>query len=345
MKLLIRIVLPLCLLSCASFVRAQPFHDLQEGLIDYPVPFPTAIRALLDESPSLLDPSTVRNSTFGIGSTWSSGGTRTSAGFELAPLLISDAVGLSEYLYSRLTRVLLRTRISVAASLPDDGHISPAFGLRFMLHDDADLRAYSLYQDILNEWDKQAPMRDIAPPAANKEDSARHAAALTLIMEESRRKFIRDKIDSLRQTIQETYWNLSVVEMAFNAVYHSVGDNDLAVQRYVGYVSGGWPMLGSNSQIVFGLGGWVGRFVEFSDYERLASFQVRQYLGTTVERLYLEEKVDWANTDMPGYRVGLGSTQRLADGLWIRDNVSLALKGPARPNASLSLTFGTPELH
>ncbi|MEO6045934.1 MAG: hypothetical protein ABIQ57_00525, partial [Candidatus Kapaibacterium sp.] len=130
----------------AMTIHAQPALDIREGNADYPIPMPAAQIAVGSErGPLFMEPSTVRNSAFAAQHIWSNGAPQLSMGAEFAPLLIGDAVDLSEYLSGRLIRVLLRTRISVAAEINNggannSGTMRAALGVRWMLHDDADLR-------------------------------------------------------------------------------------------------------------------------------------------------------------------------------------------------------------
>lgn len=317
MKALALSILSVAIALVAAPAHTQPVSDIREGNADYPVPVPAALSAAAsDISPLFLEPSTVRTVALSSRRLWNNNEPQYAVGAEFAPLLMGNGIDLSEYLSSRLLRVLLRTRLSFGVEYYDRGSICPALGLRWMLHDDADLRADSSFQRAI---------------------------------EESRREKREPNFDSIRATMKEALWNRSVVEMAFAVVYHSLRDgasnSTFEVARYHGFLSAGFPMLGRDGQLQFGAAGWVGRRIRGTPYQRQGSLTLRSYYGSASERAFIGARMTAASLRIPDFRAELGGSIRIGNGFWVRPDLSVSLlkSAPQGPEAGLTLSFGTPE--
>src|SRR5437762_2929919 len=103
-------ILPLLLLLFCTSLHAQP-RDLREGNADYVVPVPVALAAM-QERAAFLEPSSVREASFGV--SWMNGPNGVAVGAEFAPAMIGGGINLSDYLISRYLRPLIRARLSFA---------------------------------------------------------------------------------------------------------------------------------------------------------------------------------------------------------------------------------------
>jgi hypothetical protein len=343
------LIIILSLAALNTDVHAQFTKDIRQGNADYPLPTAAAIYALHEIDPPLLEPSTVRNVTASIRSIWTNSYSGASMGLEFAPLLIGNNVDLSDYLAGRLIRVLLRTRISVAATQLQDHSINSAVGLRFMLHDDADLRADSSFQKTLIHWAEQsadivAECRAIAGP-----DTLRYRACLTEAISKS--SSIQQKLDSLREVMKEKLWNGSVVELASAALYHTQNANiaggALTIRRYYAFIGAGFPMLGNSGQFMFGGSGWVGHSDTDPSYQREGSVIVRTYYGTASERFFIGAALCGASKFTRDFKCSVGGVLNITNGLWLQPAISTSLlkKNWTGTEAMLTLNFGTPEIH
>jgi hypothetical protein len=309
--IMVLLALPVC---------AQPPLDIRQGNIDYPVPLPAGLAALLsEEDPLFMEPSTVRNATVAMQGVRMGEATHVALGGEFAPFLIGSGVNLSDYLSGRLIRVLLRTRISFAVDLSEGTGFHSALGLRWMLHDDADLRADSLLLRALHGW-------------------------------EEGRWGTEPGFDSLRAAFRELYWNRSVVEIAVAGAFRGrVGGNGtmaLVARQYHGFLSAGFPAFGTSGQIQFGASGWTGFTPGESAYQRQGSLTLRLFYGTASERLFAGTRLVAGSLDIPDYRVELGGLVGVGNGFWLRPDLGASLlRHPSRgAEAGITLSFGTPEL-
>jgi hypothetical protein len=303
-------------------LSAQSSVDLQQGNADYPVPLPVALQALQDETPSFLFPGTVRSAAFSLQTTSTALAHNTSAGAEFAPFLIGNNVSLSKYLSGRLLRVLLRTRISIAAHTSAETGFHSAIGFRFMLHDDADLRADSLFQKKLVEW--------------GNTDQTIHSQCEGTLPEEriscitesvSRNSAYQQQIDSLREAMKDSLWNKSVFELAFAGVYHSNKNSSITFQRFHGYLNGALPVFGSRGQIMFGISGWHGQSEHTSGTENRLSLQCRMVYGNPSERFFAELAGSAADRYIPDLGITIGAMQKVFNGVWVQTFVSQSLFG------------------
>lgn len=325
---------------CQSTNRSR----LAEGIIDYPIPIPSAIYPLQAGIPSVIEPTTVRNFAFSAVSNWGLNSPNRIIGAEVTPLLIGNETSLSTYLSSRLLRVVLRTRISFAMTFPQNNIYHSALGFRWMLHDDADLRADSVFQRALVHWASQYP--DIQAQCASSGD----ASALTSCLTEhvSYRADIQKQIDSLRRVFKDTYWNRSVVEMAFVFGYKGFvnGENEsrFAIDQHFLSLAAAFPFCGTSGQVLFGGNAQAGYFSD-NVYRHRATLSVRGYYGSARERMFLEVGETFTSYVKPETRLCIGGVTRIANGLWLQANVGAPLQANSSPIAAVTLSFGTPEIH
>ncbi|MBL0175648.1 MAG: hypothetical protein IPP94_10355 [Ignavibacteria bacterium] len=339
----------LLLFMCGSAI-AQRAADLRQGNADYPVPDPAAMHALQEGAPSLLHPSSVRSLSLATSMSWTSTEPRVTAGFECAPLLLGDAVDLSSYLSGRLMRVLLRTRVSAAAVLNGSDGFHGALGLRWMLHDDADLRSDSLFQRTLAAWGRAIP--ELAAPCGGAGFSDNGDVMACLTEGVSGRRGMQAAIDSLRDAMKGSLWNRSVFELAVVAVYRSLGvdaatrSDALAVKQYHIHANCAFPLAGSSGQIIFGASGMTGRGDDGTPYQRQGALTVRALYGGVSERFFAETTFVAAHGLQPAFVPSLGAFLRVANGCWVQTSVGASLPGRSwiSPEASLQLVFGTPEI-
>jgi hypothetical protein len=100
------------LLFCAAIallanrVGAQS-PAMNAGVIDYPVPRPMAAYAIFDDPTDALCPTTVRTIAAELSGSFSDPNITPAFAVEVAPILLSKDLTLSEYLASRLERVVL----------------------------------------------------------------------------------------------------------------------------------------------------------------------------------------------------------------------------------------------
>jgi hypothetical protein len=329
---------------------AQRAADLRQGNADYPVPDPAALHALQEETPSLLQPSTVRTLSVAMSASWTGTARRVMAGFECAPILLGDAVDLSSYLSGRLIRVLLRTRVSVATVLDGSDGFHGALGLRWMLHDDADLRSDSLFQTTLAAWGRAIP--GVVSRCAGAGFSDPDASVACLTEGVSGTRAMQAAMDSLRDAMKGALWNRSVFELAVAAVYRSLGDgvatrsDAVGVRQYRVYANFAFPFAGSSGQLVFGASGLTGRGDDGTPYQRRGALTLRAVYGGVSERVFAETKMVAANGLQPGVCPALGAILRLANGCWLQSSVGVSLLARSwiSPEATLRIGFGTPEI-
>lgn len=339
-------VLYLC--AIAGRCMGQSARDLRQGNPDYPVPEPAALISIQDNTPSLLYPSTVRTLAFSVNTIYTNGRNITAAGMEFTPLLIGNNIDQSEYLSGRLIRVLLRTRISMAATLDQGNGFHAALGLKWMLHDDADPRADSLFQRTLIKFARSSASVMKQCGTVLPGDSASFKICLTEAV--SRDYNFQARIDSLRDAMKDNLWNRSVFEVAVASVYNSNqidgSRTSLGIERYQGYFNIAMPVLERNGQIIIGFGGWTGREDLSQSYHQRGSIILRGTFGGPSERFFLESKCASANTFHPDWRAGLGSMLRVANGLWMETGLSLSLLETSwiGPEFYLRFSFGTPEI-
>lgn len=215
----------------ASSLAQSP--AMSAGVIDYPVPEPLAAYGFSDDAAEALYPMTVRTYTAGM-----SGSFRTSEftpiiTLEVAPVLLSRHLTLSEYLASRAERVFLRTRISAALSHERSGRIGQSFGLRFMLHDDADWRADSSLYKLLRTY----------AALTNGVDTIQ-------AIEQAAETIPHDILDSARDTFARSMWDRSVVEMGFAVAQNRAEDSGRTFQVLT---SGAFPLILEKLQLNVGL--------------------------------------------------------------------------------------------
>jgi hypothetical protein len=235
---------------------------------------------------------------------------------------MGDNIDLFDYLGDgigdRLGRILIRTRLSFAVESRRAAGFNSAFGLRWMLHDDADLRADSLFAQTVTRWNREG-----RTPA----------------------------FDNLRDALKGRFWNRSVFELAFGAKYRSMpeqnGAIDIAVRQYHGFFSAGFPMLGRNGQVQFGVSGWGGFAEDDPRYQRQGGVTFRAFYGSASERLFAGGRLVATTLLEPDYRVELGGLVRVGNGFWLRPDLGVSLlRQPLRgTEASITMSFGTPELH
>jgi hypothetical protein len=298
-------------------VDGEPSTALRLANADYPVPVPVAIHAYdIDGGPMTLEGSSVRNAGFTIRAAFDGITERTRVGMELAPLLIGGGISLEEYLSSRLLRLLIRPRISFGVELSNDNAFYPSLGLRWMLHDDADLRADSTMLALL----------------AGVSPGDRAAA-----------------VDSARAALKEELWNRSVYELAVAGSWRSVRADDgrvvLHPTGYYGAIVAGFPMLGTSGQLQASTSCfWTPLPPHLFDLFE-ASLTTRAYYGTASERLFVGLRLDADRHAPVDYRLELGGQLRVANGFWLRPDIGWSIGGGARvgPAASLTMSFGTPE--
>jgi len=345
-------------LFCSVLVSrspAQSARDLRQGNADYPVPFPVALQSLQDGLPSLLSPSTVRSLSFSFAASSSprplpdarqqrfplspqspmDRHVQTSAGIEVAPFLIGAGTDLADYLSGRMMRVLLRTRVSAAFVLTPGSGFTGAAALRWMLHDDADLRSDSIFQRTLSAWGTDPSLR--LDPA------------------------VQERIDSLRDALKDSLWNRSVFELAASGVFSSPGGSSshnasgvvsahgasgAAMHRYHGYFVGALPLHGSSAQILIGASGWLGTADGMPEYRRRGALVVRACAGGVSERIYIESGVTGAKGYRPDVSLGLGSMLRIGRGIWLSGGIRASLndRAWAGQQGFFNVSFGTPEL-
>lgn len=336
------------LCGAVEISTAQSGADLRQGLVDYPLPDPAALQAVQDRSPMLLQPSTVRSAVFSADARVTDAGTLTAVGVEFAPILIGNGIDLSEYLSGRLFRVLLRTRVSIASTIGAGSGMRGSLGLRWMLHDDADLRSDSSFQRALVALGENNRAIESACATSAPTGSPAHIACLTETV--SRQRGLQPLIDSLRAAMAERMWNKSVFELAVAAVYRPLDGTSpgrgIAVRNYRLYLNCAFPMLGQSGQIVFGAGVSAGREDALEGYRRRASFLVRSWYGSLTERIFLEAGIHAVNALEADTRLAIGGTIRIANGAWLQITGGADIRGRAAlgPEASLKLGFGTPEL-
>jgi hypothetical protein len=296
--------------------------DIRYMNADYPLPLPTALGAVMSEGgPLFLEPSTVRNVGIAIRGVWGNGLPRYAIGGEFAPVLMGDNIDLSDYLGDgigdRLSRIMIRTRLSFAVESHTTGGFNSALGLRWMLHDDADLRSDSLFAQTVTRWNREG-----GKPA----------------------------FDSLRDALKERFWNRSVFEIALAANYRSrqQGDGSIvtSVSGYHGFFSAGFPMLGSSGQVQFGVSGWGGFAEDDPHYQRQGAVTFRAMYGSASGRLFAGARLVATSLLEPDYRMDLGGLVRIGNGFWLRPDIGVSLmRHPLRgPEASITMSFGTPEL-
>jgi len=301
----------------ATLDGAGQATPLRLAVADYPVPVPVALMAFdIDGGPMTIEPSGVRNAAVAAHARWDGATHRMRVGMEVAPLLIGGGVSLEEFLSGRLLRLLTRPRISFAVETVPGTGFHTALGLRWMLHDDADLRADSTL------------LRALAAVAP-----ADRAALL----------------DSLRPALKEALWNRSVYELALAATWrgHMTDDGSaLPLTGYHYFVVAAFPVLGTSGQVQAAaslqhqsLGPSLSDLLE-------GSLTARMVYGSATERLFVGLRLDADRRMPPDHRVEIGGQLRLGNGIWLRPDIGFSLAGhsPNGPVATLTLLVGTPEV-
>ncbi|MEP7219289.1 MAG: hypothetical protein ABI876_10255, partial [Bacteroidota bacterium] len=116
---------------------------------------------------------------------------------------------------------------------------------------------------------------------------------------------------------------------------------------YNGFLSAGFPLPGTNGQIQFGASGWTGFAENDTRYQHQGSLTLRSFYGSASERLFAGARLVATNFLTPDYRLELGGLLRIGNGFWLRPDLGVSLMKHSfqGPEAGVTLSFGTPELH
>jgi hypothetical protein len=345
--------LPYIIIILVSFFAvnkcsAQYKSAIRQGNSDYPVPVPAALEALSGDNPSILYPGTVRSLSFSLNHKLENSRQLSAAGIEVAPFLIGNYSDLSKYLSGRLIRVLLRTRISIASTITENGSSYIALGFRWMLHDDADVRSDSVFQKALIALGNKNSI--FVGNCINTVTYDSSAYKICLSEKVSRQDYLQQKIDSLREAIKDSLWNKSVFEIAAAMLYSSFEQgslsNSLRIRQYRFFFSGSLPFLGTNGQFVFGASGWLGFDNLISDYQRKGALIIRPVYGNLNERFFIETKLISANKYKPDITLGIGAMINVANGFWLGFGTgeSLLKENQMISKTYLNFSYGTPEI-
>lgn len=317
--------------------------DLDQGNADYPVPEPLAFHSLLENSSFILFPSSVRSLVVSSGIIESRDLRVNVVGVELAPFFMFKAFNLSHYLSGRLFRLAVRTRISLAATTISNNGFRGSAGLRWMLHDDEDIRADSLFQKSLYELGSGiAELKLKCAEISSKADS------YTCYTEGvSQLQLQQAKIDSVREMMKHLLWNRSAFELGVTSTYSSDIHNltGESIQQFNLYLNAALPM-GTSGQKIFGINGKIGRESSGLQYERAISLIGLLALGNPSTRGYTEIRYRASNLFPFDIRPGVGASFHLLNGLGVQIDISIsALKEVWKSGEGfLILSLGTPEI-
>ncbi len=331
-------IISIILLTNAGLVFGQHAQDLKQGNSDYGVPIPVAMNALTAHATPMMVPYTVRDITASIFNERSSMSS-TVIGTEVAPFLIGRNIDLSDYLSGRLMRVLLRTRLSFAYDVS-----SPrsrfALGVRWMLHDDADIRSDSSFQRALVNFGTNAGF-DKYCAQKYSDGSDDHIACITEKIAST--NTYQNDIDSLRRAMNDALWNRSVFEIAFVSAY-SESYSHIDVRRLYGFINAGFPIFGRSDRLDFGVTISTGYDDnDVSRYKRQADLTLRMNYGWFDQHFFAGVKLTAVNYLSPDHRIELGTAAGLGSGVWLRPEISVSLNERSlhKVIGSVSLSYGS----
>jgi hypothetical protein len=324
---------------------AQSSRDLSQASADYPVGEPAALHAVQEYVPAMLEPASVRTLAFSA-SLLQSDNQHSALGIELAPFLMGNDIDLSKYRSGRLFRLLVRTRVSFAMNAGHTDEFRGAFGLRWSLHDDADLAADPRFRQGLVDLGTSNPDLQSECAAVVSADSEAYRSCLTHRV--SQQPALQPQIDKLRDDMKEMLWNHSNFELSVAQTFHSSPSaTPVHVEQWHSYFSFVWPLIGSSGQVGFGANGSLGYPDSSATYERRGAITVRGYYGTANARAFLEFRLAARTNVLPDLLPALGAALRVANGVWLQASISASLleRSWTGTQAQIRLSVASPEIH
>lgn len=346
----ILIVLELFLLFCIGSSQEQnnglqhykDSADVAIARIDLAVPEAPAIKILDVETDMIMRPGTVREIGVSVSDFLRSGGA-----IELSPGLLLGNTTLNEY---QKNPFLYRARISAATKSPSDGGRDYAWGLRFTLVDETDLRTDQMLQDTLvsiaHETEKK--VFDITRERGIDPFDEKGKAELARISDSCIALGLDEKIASVREKAKARNWNKSILELGIAGVATSMDSTfkHLMQNKYGLWLTGGFPLLGEKGQIVIGLKALLRRSQENKLDQGSGSMALRSYIGSNRLKGFLE--ADWTavKNELPIFGLNAGGEFNVINGIWIDLSVGVSKKKYqyATLTSSFNIRLATPEL-
>ncbi|MBA4312237.1 MAG: hypothetical protein C0417_06375 [Chlorobiaceae bacterium] len=322
-----------------SFYRINDQQGVQKARVDFAVPDLPALKIFEREAEFIARPGTVREISVGLGNLFQSGGA-----LEVAPALLLSKASLSSYQQSPF---LYRARISVSVNAPANGVREIGWGLRFTIIDDADLRTDKILQltlistghelDSLSlEWLKSLPVEVLSDSASFSKEYDKFLSPT-----------YGNRIKEAREEAKKRNWNKSILEFA---VAGSAVSPDSTLKRfsqsgYAFWLTGGFPFLGEDGQIVFGLKGAARRSETNGIDDMQASFGLRSYYGSNNVKGFLE--CDWkaVKKQFPYFGFNAGGELNVLNGIWIDCSLGIIKQSneEAKFTSSLNIKIAIPE--
>lgn len=144
--------LSLAYILTIGFITFSIFSYAQsnQGNIDYAVPESPASKILNKDGGAILRPSSVKALAVSLGNYYLNSGPviPNNIGIEISPLALNPNTDLKKY---NDNKFLYRTRISIATQYTPGNGYGVAYGLRFTLFDETDLRTNTAFQQKIGE--------------------------------------------------------------------------------------------------------------------------------------------------------------------------------------------------
>jgi hypothetical protein len=323
-----------------NFNRINEGQGVQKARVDFAVPDFPALKIFEREADMIARPGTVRDISIGLGNLLQGGGA-----LEVAPALLFSKASLSSY---QQTPFLYRTRISVSVNSPANRVREIGWGLRCTIIDDADLRTDKILQSTLIsigreldslslEWLKSLPFDVLS-------DSVRFNQEYDCFLSPAFNK----KIIEAREEAKKRNWNKPILEFAIagSAVSPDSTLKRFSQSAYAFWLTGGFPILNEEGQIVFGLKGAAHRSESNKIDDVQASFGLRSYYGSNNLKGFLE--CDWKaeKKQFPYFGVNFGGELNVLNGVWVDCSLGIIKQSneEAKFNSSLNIKIATPEI-
>ena len=359
-------IILLCILAAIiNIAKAQNSSSPQAGWgnLDYDIPESPAFKILnVDASDYLIKPSSVRDVAVAIGNYYVENGfiIPPKLAVEFSPLAFKPNFTLNDYNKNKCWN---RTTFSLGTSKKETAGYSIAFGLKWTLIDNTDLRANQEFIDQLatvsvNDAQAQNLVRDflvktkhLTPGEANQIliDNAKFKDAVDEYNAriETREPIVIAKISALREKFKDEHWNDRILMVGLASLVDSPDSLIKNIQRpnkTALWLSGSEP-LSKKGQWLYGIKGQMENDVDTTFSKGSLSLGSRLYYGKNKFKGFIEYQHKYAKGVRPEYLINLGLETNLTHGIWLNFALGVTKTGgdDFAFTPSINIKFGTPE--
>lgn len=315
------------------------FAQTKQGNLDYAVPESPASKILNKDGGAILRPSSVKAFAISLGNYYLNSGPviPNNIGIEISLLALNPNVDLKKY---SANKFLYRTRISIATQHTPGNGYGVAYGLRFTLFDETDLRTNTAFQqkigelvryntstvnDTINEYEYYRTFVDTSY-ATN--EAVRLAAVLDSTVanklndiRKTKETPLNSKIKLYKELFKKNSWNKRIWEIG-TAFSQRSPDSLIANLgkpfRFAVWNNCGFPM-GKKGHLLLGL-----RYFAFNDtletktaskLYHTVNLGSRFYYGTNDDKVFGEIQYQY-NQQLQLLTAGFGYETKLTEGGW-----------------------------